>query len=57
MTNNSESNLGRLEELLRLYYYTCVSGKKKDLFMTKKKEVLDIMNFERPQRKETRYIK
>lgn len=43
MTESTESNLGKLEELLRLYYYTCVSGKKRDVFMKKKNEVLFIM--------------
>ena len=44
MIESTECNLGKLENLLRLYYYTCVSGKKRDLFMEKKNEVVKIMD-------------
>ena len=40
---NHESNLGMLEDLLRLYYFTCVSGEKRKEFMIKKELVLTRM--------------
>ena len=42
----NESNLGKLEDLLRLYYYTCVSGKKRKEFMIKKELILTRMTLQ-----------